>query len=96
MSADIQPENLAEALKKRTFRRLMGYIKPYRAAFIFSVIAMIGYAAVDTFFFSQIETLIDKGLTQQESKILVYGAIFVPLVFIARGTFNFISTYLLN
>src|SRR5690554_17770 len=89
-------ETISETLKKRTFRRLLGYIKPYRAAFIFSVFGMIGYAAVDTFFFSQIETLIDEGLTQQDSKILVYGAIFVPVVFIARGLFNFLSTYLLN
>ena len=96
MNAEILSENLTEAQKKRTFRRLLGYIKPYRTAFIFSIFAMIGYAAVDTFFFSQIETLIDEGLTQQNSQILVYGAIFVPLVFIARGTFNFVSTYLLN
>lgn len=96
MSAENILENMTEALKKRTFRRLLSYIKPYRTAFIFSVIAMIGYAAVDTFFFSQIETLIDEGLTEQDSTILIYGAIFVPLVFIARGTFNFISTYLLN
>lgn len=89
-------ETISDTLKKRTFRRLLGYIKPYRAAFIFSVFGMIGYAAVDTFFFSQIETLIDEGLTQQDSKILVYGAIFVPVVFIARGLFNFLSTYLLN
>ncbi|RUO79147.1 lipid A export permease/ATP-binding protein MsbA [Pseudidiomarina taiwanensis] len=82
--------------KQRTFRRLMGYIKPYRAAFIFSIVGMLGYAAVDTFFFSQIETLIDDGLTNQNSKILIYGAIFVPVVFIARGLFNFISTYFLN
>ncbi|RUO46728.1 lipid A export permease/ATP-binding protein MsbA [Pseudidiomarina donghaiensis] len=96
MSANIHPENLTDTLRKRIFRRLMGYIKPYKMAFICSVIAMVGYAAVDTFFFSQIETLIDEGLTEQDSTILVYGAIFVPLVFIARGTFNFISTYLLN
>ena len=96
MSATIHPENLTDNLKKRIFRRLMGYIKPYKMAFICSVLAMVGYAAVDTFFFSQIETLIDDGLTEQNSKILIYGAIFVPLVFIARGTFNFVSTYLLN
>lgn len=96
MSATIHPENLTDNLKKRIFRRLMGYIKPYKMAFICSVLAMVGYAAVDTFFFSQIETLIDEGLTEQNSQILLYGAIFVPLVFVARGTFNFVSTYLLN
>ncbi|CAB0150256.1 Lipid A export ATP-binding/permease protein MsbA [Pseudidiomarina piscicola] len=86
----------AETVKQKTFRRLMGYIKPYRAAFFFSIIGMLGYAGVDTFFFSQIETLIDDGLTSSNPKILLYGAIFVPVVFILRGLFNFISTYFLN
>ena len=85
-----------ETLKQTTFRRLLGYIKPYRAAFAVSIVGMLGYAAVDTFFFSQIETLIDDGLTDRNSKILIYGAIFVPVVFIARGLFNFIASYFLN
>lgn len=85
-----------ETVKQTTFRRLMGYIKPYRAAFALSIVGMLGYAAVDTFFFSQIETLIDDGLTDGNSKILIYGAIFVPVVFIARGLFNFIAAYFLN
>lgn len=85
-----------ETVKQTTFRRLLGYIKPYRAAFALSIVGMLGYAAVDTFFFSQIETLIDDGLTDHNSKILIYGAIFVPVVFIARGIFNFIASYFLN
>ncbi|MDX1706404.1 lipid A export permease/ATP-binding protein MsbA [Pseudidiomarina sp.] len=88
--------NDIELKKQKTFRRLLAYIKPYRAAFSLSIIGMLGYAAVDTFFFSQIETLIDDGLTQHNPKILLYGAIFVPVIFIARGIFNFISTYFLN
>lgn len=82
--------------QKTTFRRLLGYLKPYRAAFALSIVGMLGYAAVDTFFFSQIERLIDDGLTNQNTKILIYGAIFVPVVFIARGLFNFIASYFLN
>lgn len=89
-------ENTIENKKQKTFRRLLAYIKPYRAAFSLSIFGMLGYAAVDTFFFSQIETLIDDGLTQHNPKILLYGAIFVPVIFIARGIFNFISTYFLN
>lgn len=82
--------------KKTTFKRLLGYIKPYKAAFAAAVIGMIGYAAIDTLFFSQIETLIDEGLTKQNSKILLYGAIFVPFFFIIRGLFNFTANYFLN
>jgi subfamily B ATP-binding cassette protein MsbA len=82
--------------KQTTFKRLIGYIKPYKLAFIAAVIGMIGYAGVDTLFFSQIETLIDDGLTEQNSDILLYGAIFVPFFFIIRGFFNFASSYFLS
>ncbi|MGM0524635.1 MAG: lipid A export permease/ATP-binding protein MsbA [Pseudomonadota bacterium] len=86
----------SQSLKKSTFKRLLGYIKPYKLAFAVAVIGMIGYAGVDTLFFSQIETLIDEGLTKQDPTILLYGGIFVPVFFIIRGLFNFASTYFLN
>ncbi|MCC5856247.1 MAG: lipid A export permease/ATP-binding protein MsbA [Idiomarina sp.] len=82
--------------RKKNFRRLASYIKPYRFAFILAVIGMLGYAGVDTLFFYHIETLIDDGLGKGNPKILVYGAIFVPVVFILRGIFNFVSSYFLS
>ncbi|WP_113906277.1 lipid A export permease/ATP-binding protein MsbA [Aliidiomarina celeris] len=82
--------------RKKHFRRLLTYIKPYRLAFIVAVVGMVGYAGVDTFFFYHIETLIDDGLGASNPKILLYGAIFVPLVFILRGIFNFVSSYFLS
>ena len=84
------------AKNRRTFKRLIGYIKPYKLAFIAAVIGMIGYAGVDTLFFSQIETFIDDGLTEQNSDILIYGAIFVPFFFIIRGFFNFALSFKLG
>ena len=57
---------------------------------------MLGYAGIDTFFFANIETLIDDGLGAGNPQILVYAAIFVPAIFIIRGLFNFISTYFLS
>ena len=79
-----------------SLKRLASYIKPYKSAFIVAIIGMLGYAGVDTLFFSQIETLIDEGLTQQDSSVLLWGAVFVPVFFIVRGLFNFISTYFLS
>ncbi|RUO81502.1 lipid A export permease/ATP-binding protein MsbA [Idiomarina tyrosinivorans] len=86
----------SQPAKNSAFKRLIQYIKPYRAAFFTAIVGMLGYAAIDTYFFSQIETLIDDGLTEQDSTILIYGAIFVPVFFIIRGLFNFISNYFLN
>lgn len=83
-------------VQQKTFRRLLGYVKPYRWAFLLAIVGMIGYAGVDTFFFYHIETLVDDGLGQSNPTILIYGAIFVPLVFLLRGLFNFVSTYFLG
>jgi len=84
-------------LKKKTnFKRLLGYIKPYKAAFFVAVICMIGYAGIDTLFISQIQTLIDDGLTKQNSNVLIYGAIFVPFIFVFRGLLNVGSSYFLH
>ncbi|RUO22576.1 lipid A export permease/ATP-binding protein MsbA [Aliidiomarina iranensis] len=82
--------------RKKHFRRLLTYLKPYRLPFVVAVIGMLGYAGVDTLFFYHIETLIDQGLGAGNSTILVYGAIFVPFVFVLRGVFNFVSTYFLS
>lgn len=86
----------AKIKKQTNLRRLLKYIKPYRAAFFVAIVGMIGYAGVDTFFFYHIETLIDDGLAAGNPKILLYGAIFVPIVFILRGVFNFVSSYFLS
>ncbi|EKE82963.1 lipid A export permease/ATP-binding protein MsbA [Idiomarina xiamenensis] len=82
--------------KQQVFKRLLSYIKPYRAAFIGAILAMMGYAAVDTLFFSQIETLIDEGFTEQNSSVLFYAGLIVPVFFIVRGILNIASNYLLN
>lgn len=78
------------------YRRLLKYIKPYRGALVLAIIGMLGYAAVDTFFFANIKTLIDDGLAASNPNILIYGAIFVPFIFILRGLFNFVSNYFLS
>lgn len=85
-----------KALRQQTFRRLLKYVKPYRLAFIAAIIGMVGYAGIDTFFFYHIETLIDQGLGQSNPTILLYGALFVPLIFLLRGFFNFVSNYFLS
>lgn len=86
----------SQTIRKQHFRRLLSYVKPYRLAFLAAIIGMIGYAAVDTFFFANIETLIDKGFGAGNATVLMYAALFVPMIFVVRGFFNFMSTYFLS
>ncbi|TKB44118.1 lipid A export permease/ATP-binding protein MsbA [Thalassotalea mangrovi] len=77
------------------FRRLMTYTRGLRAGLILSIVGMLGYASIDTLFFSQLKPLIDEGLTQENPDILKYAPIFVLVAFLFRGIFHFIGTYCL-
>lgn len=78
------------------FKRLFKYIKNYRVGFFLAVVGMIGYSAIDAFFFSQIQTFIDDGLTQKNYDLLFYMGLAIPFVFLLRGLANFIATYSLS
>ncbi|WP_143869713.1 lipid A export permease/ATP-binding protein MsbA [Catenovulum sediminis] len=78
------------------FKRLFSYVKNFRTGFIIAVIGMVLYSSIDAFFFSQIQTFIDEGLTQKNYQLLYYMGIAIPFVFLARGFANFLSTYSLS
>ncbi|CAM3842482.1 lipid A export permease/ATP-binding protein MsbA [Rheinheimera salexigens] len=83
-------------LKQRSFSRLLSYIKPYRLGFIAAAIGMIGYALVDVYFISQLKDFIDIGINQKNTDYLRYAPIFIIVIFIMRGVFNFMASYCLN
>lgn len=85
-----------EASTWQNFKRLFEYTRGLRLGLAASIIGMLGYAGIDTLFFSQLQPLIDEGLTQANPNILKYAPIFVLVAFLFRGIFNFIATYCLS
>lgn len=79
-----------------TFKRLFGYLKPYRTGFIVAVLGMIGYASVDVFFLSEFDQFIDRGITERDMSYLAMAPFFVVLLFFLRGVFHFTASYCLN
>ncbi len=79
----------------QNFKRLFAYTGGLRLGLGVAVFGMLGYAGIDTLFFSQLKPLIDDGLTQNNPNILKYAPIFVLVAFLFRGIFHFISNYLL-
>jgi subfamily B ATP-binding cassette protein MsbA len=79
-----------------TFRRLLSYLKPYRAGFVVAILGMIGYASVDIFFLSKFDEFIDRGIASRDSEFLVLAAVVVIFLFVLRGLFNFVASYCLN
>ena len=49
-----------------TYRRLLTYIKPYKATFIIAVIGMVCYAATDAAFAALIKPLLDQNFVNRD------------------------------
>ncbi|MFY8274949.1 lipid A export permease/ATP-binding protein MsbA [Pseudoalteromonas sp. SSDWG2] len=78
-----------------TYKRLLGYVKNYKAAAIVAVICMLGYSAMDATFVWLMQPFIDDGLTERNSTVLTWAPYVVIALVIGRGTFNFLSSYCL-
>ena len=79
----------------QNFKRLLGYAKPYKLGFIVAIIGMLGYAAIDVYFLSKLQALIDEGLTGTNPDFMKWAPVFVVAAFIFRGMFHFIANYCL-
>lgn len=66
---------------------------PFKLVFAIAIVGMIGNAAIDALFISQIQTFIDDGITAQSNTVLTYAPLFVIIVFILRGLTNYMATY---
>lgn len=79
----------------QNFKRLFGYAKPYKLGFIVAIIGMLGYAAIDVYFLSKLQALIDEGLAGTNPAFMKWAPAFVVAAFIFRGIFHFIANYCL-
>jgi ATP-binding cassette, subfamily B, bacterial MsbA len=77
------------------FKRLMAYAKPFKTGFIIAILGMLGYAAIDSYFFSKLQPLIDEGLTGKNPDFMKYAPAFVIVAFILRGICHFLGNYCL-
>ena len=79
----------------QNFKRLMRYSRAYKTGFIVAIFGMLGYAGIDTLFFSQLQPLIDDGLTGTNPNVMKWAPIFVVVCFIIRGICHFLGNYCL-
>ena len=77
-------------------KRFLQYLKAYKVPFVFAIIGMIGYSAVDTFVFSQLQPMIDESLGNNDKDYLRMAAYAIVPLFLLRGVFNFLGSYTLN
>lgn len=79
----------------QNFKRLLSYAKPYKLGFVAAIIGMLGYAAIDVYFLSKLQPLIDEGLGGANPNFMKWAPVFIVVAFIFRGIFHFIGNYCL-
>ena len=95
-SETISPmEKPIKATTWQNFKRLLSYAKPYKLGFVVAIVGMLGYAAIDVYFLSKLQPLIDEGLGGTNSDFMKWAPVFVVTAFIFRGMFHFVANYCL-
>jgi len=79
----------------QNFKRLLSYAKPYKLGFVAAIIGMLGYAAIDVYFLSKLQPLIDDGLAGANPDFMKWAPVFVVVAFFFRGIFHFVANYCL-
>lgn len=78
------------------YRRLLGYVKPYRWAFFLAIFGNILYGLVDAGFMKLLQPLLDKGFVSKDKVFIAWIPFIVVSVFVLRGMATFFSAYFMG
>lgn len=78
------------------YKRLMGYVWPYRWAFFLALFGNLLYGIVDAGFIKLFEPLLNKGFVDKDQTFIRWIPFIVISIFILRGFANFFSTYFMG
>jgi len=76
-----------------TYKRLMGYLKPYWWIAVLTVMANALYSAVDAGMVRLLQPLIDDVFVAKNNDYIQWVPIILPAAFLLRGGMSFISDY---
>ena len=78
------------------WRRLLGYLKPYRGRMAIAFVALIGSSLLSLVFPAVIQFVVDAVLLQGSLELLDRVTAALLLVFVVRSLTSFVETYTLN
>lgn len=81
---------------RQIYGRLLGYVRPYRKAFIFAVLAMIVVAAASAGFAYLLKDIMDLGIIAKDPKFAGAIPYLIVLVMLVRGLAEFISQFCMS
>lgn len=77
------------------YKRLLGYVKPYRQGFSLAILGMIVAAATDTGFAAAMKPLLDGSFVEKDPVIITWMPIVLIGIFIVRALGSFLASYAL-
>jgi len=80
----------------QTYRRLLGYVRPYKREFLFAIIGMLCYAVTDIAFAALMKPMLDGSFVEQDKQTIILVPVAIILIFIVRGIGGFASTYYMS
>lgn len=89
-SSSVAPEGIDGRV---TYRRLLGYVRPYRREFVFAVIGMAGYAITDTAFAALMKPMLDGSFVEQDRQAILFVPLMIVGIFVFRGITGFVSDW---
>ena len=79
-----------------TYRRLLGYLRPFKLQFAFGLSGAVIYAASMASFTNAAKYLGDNVLTHPDPRAILWLPVAVVLIFVARGLGDFTETYFMG
>jgi subfamily B ATP-binding cassette protein MsbA len=80
----------------RTYRRLLGYLRPYRGHFAIGILGAILFSATMTSFSVYAKALFDGTFTHRDPRTIVWVPLALVGLFILRGIGDFTQTYFMG
>ncbi|MGB5830380.1 MAG: lipid A export permease/ATP-binding protein MsbA [Thiohalocapsa sp.] len=81
---------------RATYRRLMGYVKPYWRVFALSIVGMLVFASTEPLFAAMIKPLLDGSFVDRDPEVVRLMPFLLVGIFAIRGVAGFINTYCLK
>ncbi|HEX6506257.1 MAG TPA: ABC transporter transmembrane domain-containing protein, partial [Chloroflexota bacterium] len=79
-----------------TYRRLLGYLRPYKAQFAFGLVGALVYAVSMASFPRAAKFFGDSVLTHPDPRVIVWLPVGLVLIFVLRGFGDFTQTYFMG
>lgn len=78
------------------FRRLLGYVSPYRWQLALAILSMVVYAGTSTAFAALMKPMLDGSFVERDAGAIAYVPVLIIVIFFFRGLAGFLSAYLMS